>query len=326
VTVNGSGSYNLTITPVAGFSGQVNLSVSGLPAGTTGTFSPNPATSSSTLSVTTATNTPPGSYPITITGVSGSLNHTAAVSLVVTPGVLADLLNNAEAGNPGDLLSVANLNSSTYSSGGAWTTTNIQKFSVGNPNLGVFATPITVGGATYDGSGSRSWNYDHSVDAQYVKYQIPTGRLKASVGMFLQPGPNGTWGAYDFLQLQAVTGMGCVLQLYDGATSSNHVLRAQSTNSQYGTQTGVSIPVTANQLYWVSLQYDSTSGTCSVAAFDPITFVQIGVTSIVQINNNVSLATAILGSNGHLVLSSAHTFMDNVIIDWTAGAFPLVPR
>jgi hypothetical protein len=326
VTVNGSGNYNLTIAPVSGFSGQVNFSLSGLPAGATGTFSPNPATSSSTLSVTTSTNTPPGSYPITITGVSGSLNHTAAVSLVVTPGLIADLFNNAEAGNPGDLLSVSNLTSSTYGSGGTWTTTNIQKFNVGNSNLGVYADPITVAGATYDGSGSRSWNYDHSVDGQYVKYQIPAGHLKASAGMFLQPGPNATWGTYNFMQLQGVNGMGCALQLFDGATPSNHVLRAQSSNSQFGTQTGVSIPITANQLYWISLQYDSTSGTCSLAVFDPITFVQIGVTSIVPINTNVNLGQAILGSNGHGVTSTAHTLMDDLVIDWTAGIFPVVPR
>jgi hypothetical protein len=75
--------YGITITPLNGFSGQVNLSVAGLPTGATASFTPNPATTSSTLAVTTASTTPAGSYTLTITGVSGSLTHTTTVTLVV---------------------------------------------------------------------------------------------------------------------------------------------------------------------------------------------------------------------------------------------------
>ena len=82
--IQGAGtSYNLTIGTTGGFSGQVTLTVSGLPAGANGTFSTDPATSSSTLLVTTATSTTIGTYPLTITGVSGSLTNTATVTLVV---------------------------------------------------------------------------------------------------------------------------------------------------------------------------------------------------------------------------------------------------
>ncbi len=76
-------SYTVTITGLAGFNGPVNLNASGLPSGAAGSFSPNPTTNSSTLTVTTAGTTPAGSYLLTITGVSGSLTHTATVTLVV---------------------------------------------------------------------------------------------------------------------------------------------------------------------------------------------------------------------------------------------------
>jgi hypothetical protein len=80
----GSGtSYVVTITPVNGFSGSVSLSVSGLPNRTSGSFSPNPVTSSSTLSVSTARPTHGGSYQLTITGTSGGITHTTQVTLVV---------------------------------------------------------------------------------------------------------------------------------------------------------------------------------------------------------------------------------------------------
>jgi hypothetical protein len=79
-----STSYTVTITPSGGFTGSVTLSASGLPAGAAASFAPNPATSTSTMTVTTATTTPAGTYPLTITGVSGTLSHTASVTLVVT--------------------------------------------------------------------------------------------------------------------------------------------------------------------------------------------------------------------------------------------------
>lgn len=71
VLQGGPASYTVTVTPIAGFNGQVNFSVTGLPTGASGSFNPNPGTSSSTLSVTTAANTPLGSYSLTITGVGG---------------------------------------------------------------------------------------------------------------------------------------------------------------------------------------------------------------------------------------------------------------
>jgi len=83
VGAGSSTSYNVTISPVSGFSGAVTLSVSGLPGGATGSFSPNPATATSTLTVTTSSSTPTGTYTLTITGVSGTLTHTTTVTLTV---------------------------------------------------------------------------------------------------------------------------------------------------------------------------------------------------------------------------------------------------
>jgi len=83
-TVNapgGTATYTVTIAPINGFTDPVTLSVSGNPSGTTASFSPNPATSFSTLSVVVPGSTPKGTYTLTITGVSGALTHTATASL-----------------------------------------------------------------------------------------------------------------------------------------------------------------------------------------------------------------------------------------------------
>jgi len=77
--------YTVSINRTGGFAGSVSLSVSGLPASATGSFSPNPATGgSSTLTVSTSTSTPAGNSALTVTGVSGSLTRTASGTLVVT--------------------------------------------------------------------------------------------------------------------------------------------------------------------------------------------------------------------------------------------------
>ena len=75
--------YTVTIAPTNGFSSAVTLSVTGLPSGATAGFSTNPATASSTLTVSTTSGTPVGTYSLTITGTSGSLSHTGAVTLRV---------------------------------------------------------------------------------------------------------------------------------------------------------------------------------------------------------------------------------------------------
>src|SRR6266705_2490029 len=80
-----AGSTTITISPLNGFSANVNLTASGLPSGVSAIFGTNPATTSSllTLSATGAATT--GTVTVTVTGSSGSLTNTTTVSLTVNP-------------------------------------------------------------------------------------------------------------------------------------------------------------------------------------------------------------------------------------------------
>ncbi|MGA2353651.1 MAG: S53 family peptidase [Terriglobales bacterium] len=80
-----SGTSTITITPVNGFSGNVTLTNSKLPAGVTASFSPNPATSTSVLTLTASATAKAGTTTVTITGTSGSLTATTTITLTVTP-------------------------------------------------------------------------------------------------------------------------------------------------------------------------------------------------------------------------------------------------
>jgi hypothetical protein len=83
VARGGSTTYTVTVARSGGYADPVSLSVRGLPAGATASFSPNPAAASSTLSVRTSNSTPVGTYPLTLTGTGGSLTRTAGASLQV---------------------------------------------------------------------------------------------------------------------------------------------------------------------------------------------------------------------------------------------------
>ncbi|CAN5455203.1 hypothetical protein BH10ACT6_BH10ACT6_13840 [soil metagenome] len=95
----GSVTYTVQITRNYGFNGPISLSLSGLSVGqATWAFSPAsvPAGSSTAqLMVSTASTIPLGSYPLTLTAVSGRTSRTATASLAATPPTVADVTGPA---------------------------------------------------------------------------------------------------------------------------------------------------------------------------------------------------------------------------------------
>lgn len=96
VTQGTTGNATITLTPVNGFTGTVNLSVKvlGGPAGVTLSLNTGAITTSgsATLTVSTTSATPGGNFPIVVTGVGAGLTQTAYITLalpgfsIVTPG------------------------------------------------------------------------------------------------------------------------------------------------------------------------------------------------------------------------------------------------
>lgn len=79
VLAGGSAAYTVSISPTAGFTGNVTLSLSGLPSGATDNFSPltiSGGSGASTLTVFSNT-AHAGASQLTVTGTSGSLVHSA---------------------------------------------------------------------------------------------------------------------------------------------------------------------------------------------------------------------------------------------------------
>ena len=88
-TQGGAVSYTVSIGSLHGFSGDVALSVVGLPTGANASFSPTTITGgagSSQLTVSTTASTPPGTSTLTITGTSGATAHASSATLTVASG------------------------------------------------------------------------------------------------------------------------------------------------------------------------------------------------------------------------------------------------
>ena len=78
-------SSTLAINRFNGFGSAVSLSISGLPSGVTASFNPSSTTgNSSTMTLTAASNAAPGSFTVTITGVSGTFTRTASATLLIS--------------------------------------------------------------------------------------------------------------------------------------------------------------------------------------------------------------------------------------------------
>jgi subtilase family serine protease len=127
-----SGSSTLTVLDQNGFTGSVNLGVTGLPSGVTAVFSPAATITSSKVTFTVGPSTPAGSYPLTVNGTSGSLSGTTALTLtVVSPSFSLST-------------SPASLTVPRSTSGSSTLTVLDQNGFTGNVNLGVTGLPSGV--------------------------------------------------------------------------------------------------------------------------------------------------------------------------------------
>ncbi|MEO7970125.1 MAG: hypothetical protein ABI698_02415 [bacterium] len=95
-----STSTSVSTTLSGSFNSNISLAVSGLPAGTTGTFNPAgiaaPGSGSSTLNINVGSTTPTGIYNISLTGSGGGKSHSTSLSLTVSAagGSTQQLLGN----------------------------------------------------------------------------------------------------------------------------------------------------------------------------------------------------------------------------------------
>lgn len=96
VAPGGSGSTSCTLTSIGGYNSAVTLSCTGLPAGASCSFNPNPVTPTggSSLTLNVNNSVADGSYPFTVLASDGSLSHGTPITLNVSSGPSALLFDD----------------------------------------------------------------------------------------------------------------------------------------------------------------------------------------------------------------------------------------
>jgi hypothetical protein len=95
-----SAGVTMLVGVLNGFSANVTLAASGLPAGVTASFSPASTAATSVLTLTASSSAAAATSTITVTGTSGSLSHTATIALtVIAPSTGTTLVSLASAAN-----------------------------------------------------------------------------------------------------------------------------------------------------------------------------------------------------------------------------------
>ncbi|HUJ33059.1 MAG TPA: protease pro-enzyme activation domain-containing protein, partial [Candidatus Acidoferrum sp.] len=85
LTQGAGGTSTITVAPENGFTGNVSLSISGLPSGVTASFNPSSTASVSTLTLASNATAAVGTVTLTVTGSSGTLTNQTAITLIVNP-------------------------------------------------------------------------------------------------------------------------------------------------------------------------------------------------------------------------------------------------
>ena len=176
VTQGSSGNDTIAVTDTGGFTGNVNLAASGLPSGVTAAFGTNPTAASSVVTLTASSTTTPGTYPVTISGTSGSLTASTTFSLMVT----------SKATGSGCTIDYAVAPQNSTSFGAAITIVNNGSTALTSWTLSwSFANGQTIS-SLWNGNETQS-GANVSVTNESYNGSIPAGGSYAGVGF------NGTW-------------------------------------------------------------------------------------------------------------------------------------
>ena len=262
-----------------------------------------------------------------------ALGVMSLVVLVLDSAVLGatpvDIFQDMESGNASDMLTSTIMNASSHggestwsvSSGSLWVATNYAR------NL---PAPVVVNGTTYSGTGgTRTWAINDNYSLNFVVGTLAGEYSKLTVACHYTPTVtiNPTNG-FDHI---VVLGAGVFACFGLGYDNTNHLsVGVESNIENYVSTSSPVISVTSGKTYWINMHFDGAAGLTSCAAFDPDNgYAQVGTTVSCSslLNSTLDRGVRIGRSDAHgnNTLATSKTYLDNLIIDYTNGAFPLIP-
>jgi hypothetical protein len=246
--------------------------------------------------------------------------------LAATP---VDIYQSMESGNAGDALTATIMNASSHgstwsaSSGALWVATKYVRNLPG---------PVTVGGVTYNGTGStRTWKYNNNNMQNFVSANVSSsGYTNVTIACYYTTEYTVGYN-YNYDTIVLFGANYCVLQERDDWVPTGPYLRAHC-GYNGNANVGPDIKITAGKTYWVNLNWNGgpTNTGASVAVFDPDNgFAQVG-TSFTSASpggplGNWNIMFGRQDSHGNNTADTSQSYMDHICIDYTNHVFPLIP-
>jgi hypothetical protein len=225
VAAGSNGTSTITTAVLNGFDAAITLSATGQPTGVTVTFSPTsiaaPGSGASTMTIAAASATTAGTYTISVTGTSGSLQQSANVTLVVTdfsisvtPGSQAVAVGSAAGytatiGALNGFTGTVTLSASGLPTGATASFTPGSVSGSGSPAVSISTSSSTPAGSSTVTITGTSGSLQHSASVTLV---VSSGTAQVSV-----PGVVGDTQA---AAIAAITGAGLVAGTVTTASST----------------------------------------------------------------------------------------------------------
>jgi len=233
-----------------------------------------------------------------------------------------DVYLDMESGSDNSTVNAGLLNSATRGVGGSWTTfpSSLSAMKVSTDFEPLLGAPVMVGANTYTDRGtSQGYAFRNSTDQEYARYTFDDVQPKVSMGCFVRIGnfTGSTFGSYDLIAMEG-DGEFIVVNFQD-FPGDDFVF-------QIHTIAGTHDPfrVTPNTTYWVTLLWDQPNRRASMKVYDAATWVLVGSSSI-GLGNTECLNVCFGRYDNHDVISSASHYYDDLMIDYSAAHFPILP-
>jgi hypothetical protein len=254
-----------------------------------------------------------------------------ALDSAVFAATPVDIFQDMESGNAGDVLTPTIMNASSHGGGSSWSVSSGTLWVATNYARNL-PGPVIIGSTTYNGTGgTRTWACNDNYANNYVTGSLAGNYSKMTVACYYTP--TTTVPAYNSFDHIVVLGDGifmCMSLVYASQYGGQYI-EVESCHANYGGSTD-SPPIqniVSGKTYWINMHYDSSASACYLAAYDPDnSFTQVGST-VSTVAGQSTLGGGIrIGrsdNHGNNTLATTKTYIDNLIVDYTNAAFPLIP-
>src|SRR3954469_19089149 len=229
------------------------------------------------------------------------------------PWVNNDMWVDFEQGVPATTITATQLANSTHGAPGTWITSS----------CGALCSTQSAGedpghAATGDhGTRGMAYNLANGSEA-FVQWNLPVTSTSLSFGMWYRTGAPAAWTEGPHFITLSNFAFGNMLRLSDERSSADNsrVIRVSPLDN--------TVIVQDNTWYWVTMKW-TQHGAGSFSVYDTSLHL-VGTTNFVDTGNVPAHAILLGNSSGTPGEPGETTYFDDLVVDYTHAAFPLLPK